>query len=72
MKNIVLLCSTVILNWQGAAVAKSDVYLCNSKGGKKYHYTKNCRGLSNCDHEIIRVSVEKAKNLGKELCGWED
>ncbi len=41
--------------------AESDVYLCESVGGKKYHYTKNCRGLSNCKHEIIKVSLKKLR-----------
>lgn len=51
---------------------QTSVYLCDSSGGKKYHYTKSCRGLSNCQHEIIKVSLEEAKRRGKTLCGWED
>ncbi|NLN32795.1 MAG: hypothetical protein GX159_04280 [Flavobacteriaceae bacterium] len=52
--------------------SQSSVYLCNSSNAKKYHYTKNCRGLSNCKHQIIKVSVQEAKKRGKTLCGWED
>ena len=56
---------------------KSDqdvmVYICDSKGAKKYHLVKNCRGLSNCKHDIIKVSLKTAVSKGKEdLCGWED
>lgn len=51
---------------------QTSVYLCNSSGGKKYHYTKNCRGLSHCKHEIIKVTLQEAKKRGKTLCGWED
>lgn len=72
MKKPLLLFLTIILNWQGTVVTKTDVYLCNSTGGKKYHYSKTCRGLSNCKAEIIKVSIQKAKTSGKELCGWED
>ncbi|MGV4413826.1 DUF6804 family protein [Chryseobacterium sp. T1] len=49
----------------------SDVYLCDSSGGKKYHYTSRCRGLSNCQHKIVKVAIKKAKGMGKTLCGWE-
>ncbi|KQS92768.1 hypothetical protein [Chryseobacterium sp. Leaf394] len=72
MKNILLISFVAILNLNGTSVIKSDVYLCDSPGGKKYHYNKSCRGLSNCKHEIIKVSLKKAQNLGKTLCGFED
>jgi len=51
---------------------QDSVYLCDSSGGKKYHYSKDCRGLSNCKHKIIKVSLTEAKKRGKTLCGWED
>ncbi len=47
------------------------VFLCDSKGGKKYHLKEHCRGLSNCSHKIIKVTLEDAKKRGKTLCGWE-
>lgn len=50
----------------------NDVYLCNSKGGKKYHFKKECRGLSNCQAEIKKVTLAEAKSLGKTICGYED
>lgn len=50
----------------------SKVFICVSKGAKKYHYKENCRGLGNCKHEIKEVSITKAKDLGLTLCGWED
>ncbi|NII84264.1 MULTISPECIES: hypothetical protein [unclassified Pedobacter] len=49
----------------------TTVYICNSAGAKKYHYTSSCRGLSNCTYKIIKVDIEKAKKDGKTLCGWE-
>jgi len=52
--------------------ADTDVYLCDSKGGKKYHLAKNCRGLKNCKAEVIKVSLANAKSTGKTLCGYED
>ncbi|MBT2562538.1 hypothetical protein [Pedobacter sp. ISL-64] len=49
----------------------ATVYICNGPGAKKYHYTSNCRGLSNCTYKIIKEEIEKAKKDGKTLCGWE-
>ncbi len=48
------------------------VYVCMGKGSKKYHYRKDCRGLSNCSTKIYEVTLTKAKDLGRTLCGWED
>lgn len=50
----------------------NTVYLCMGKGSKKYHYRKNCRGLSNCSTKIHEVTLKKAKEMGRTLCGWED
>ena len=51
----------------------TSVYICDSEGAKKYHLNKNCRGLKNCNHKIIKVTIEEAKKKGKKtLCGWED
>lgn len=49
----------------------TTVYLCDSNTGKKYHLRADCRGLSNCSHRVIKVTLEEAKKRGKTLCGWE-
>lgn len=49
-----------------------DVYICDSKGAKRYHLDKDCRGLSNCKAEIKKVTLNDAKDSGKTLCGYED
>lgn len=49
-----------------------DVYICNSKGAKKYHLKEFCRGLSACKHEVIKVTLKEAQAKGLGLCGWED
>ncbi len=51
---------------------ESNVYICKSKTGKKYHYKENCRGLNSCNHKIEKVRLKEAKAAGKTLCGWED
>lgn len=69
MKPIVSLLFLLTIN---ANSYYSDVYICDSKGAKKYHLTKDCRGLSNCKHDIIKKSKADAQKLGLTLCGWED
>ncbi|ESU22824.1 hypothetical protein FEDK69T_17270 [Flavobacterium enshiense DK69] len=52
--------------------SSANVYICVSPNAKKYHYNENCRGLSNCKHEIKKVSKSEALDKGLGLCGWED
>lgn len=51
---------------------KQDVYVCNSKGATKYHYSETCRGLNACKHEVVKKSIKDARVMGLTLCGWED
>jgi len=44
-------------------------YICT--GAKKYHLNSNCRGLSSCQHKILKMSVAEAQRSGKTLCRWE-
>lgn len=52
-------------------VCSSDVtvYICTGPQSKKYHATKDCRGLNKCSDDIIPVSLAKAKNMGRGPCG---
>jgi hypothetical protein len=47
------------------------VYICDSSHAKKYHLSKNCKGLSTCQHIIRKITLEQAQKSGKTLCGWE-
>ena len=74
MKSIILLISILFLSssFIGFDTSK-EVYICLSEGATKYHYQKDCRGLNRCEHEIISVSLDEAKNkYERTLCGWED
>ena len=53
-------------------LTETNVYICKGKGSKRYHYTKSCRGLNNCSTKVHLVSLSKAKEMGRTLCGWED
>lgn len=46
----------------GSLYAKDSVYICYSSTSYAYHSSPNCRGLNRCTHEIIKVSLEDAKN----------
>lgn len=41
------------------------------ESGTKYHYSSNCRGLSNAN-SIVEMDLYAAQSQGYELCGWED
>lgn len=69
MKKLLLLAAFALLT---SFYSESDVYLCNTKGGKKYHFKKDCQGLRNCQGEIIKVTLTEAKEKGKTICGYED
>jgi len=39
--------------------------------GSKYHYSSNCRGLSNAN-SVQEMDLSEAQDAGYDLCGWED
>ncbi|MCX2681763.1 hypothetical protein OOZ15_17550 [Galbibacter sp. EGI 63066] len=75
MKNF-LIASLLIVSLTSGNIPEvsvvTDVYICNSANGKKYHYKKTCRGLNACKAKIKKLSLKDAKKRGKTLCGWED
>ena len=50
--------------------ATGTVYICTGPQSKRYHKTPKCRGLDSCSKEIIAVSVDKARKMGRTPCGW--
>lgn len=71
MKTLTLFLLALSLNVSSNQTTK-EVYFCDSKGGKKYHFTKDCIGLSNCKHKIEKIKLTDDKNRGLTLCGFED
>lgn len=47
------------------------VYICRGSKGKKYHLQAHCRGLSNCQHKVVKMKLSDAQGKGYTLCGWE-
>lgn len=42
-----------------------------SNYGRKYHFSRNCRGLRPAKSRIIRITQKQAINRGYTLCKWE-
>ncbi len=58
-----------LLFFVGSFMAPADsVYYCDSTGGKRFHQSKQCRGLQKCTHEIKSTSTSGAKSLGLTQC----
>lgn len=74
MKTSIVLIFMIILpiTFGFETLTNDTVYICKGPYSKKYHYDKNCRGLSNCSTEIYIVSRKESQNSGRTLCGWED
>ncbi|MFK6999718.1 hypothetical protein [Flavobacterium oreochromis] len=70
MKRVIYVSIFVLLT--GFSKKETNVFICGSKGAKKYHYGEDCRGLNACKHEIIKISLREANEYGLTLCGWED
>jgi hypothetical protein len=62
----------ILLFFSSSNFVEKEVYICGTKGSSRYHYTKECRGMNNCKHEINKVKLSEAKNFGLTLCKWED
>ncbi len=68
MKRFLPLLLLFVLN---GCTSSTNVYVCDSQNARKYHLKADCRGLSNCSHRIVKVTLEEAKESGKTLCNWE-
>ena len=66
---LIVLCGIPVLS---SFNINSTVYICGPNGAARYHFTKGCRGLSNCKQGIYSAPLSKAQEMGLTLCGWED
>ncbi len=44
------------------------VYICTGKSAKRYHKTKDCKGLNKCKGEIKKVTLAYAESIDKTPC----
>jgi len=68
MKTSVLLLGLLL---SGYAQGDSVVYICDSGHAKRYHLRDDCRGLHNCTHHIVKISLGEAKRSGRTLCDFD-
>ena len=52
------------------AQAEQSVYICTGPQSKRFHKTSHCRGLNSCSGEVLKVSISKAKSMGRTPCKW--
>jgi hypothetical protein len=50
----------------------SKVYICDSENAVAYHYKRDCRGLKQCKHDVLKVTKEEALERKLKRCGWEN
>jgi hypothetical protein len=48
--------------------ADNIVYICTGSSSKRYHKTDDCRGLNNCKGTIVKISQQKAREMGRTAC----
>lgn len=48
------------------------VFICKGPYSKRYHYSSRCRGLSNCSTDTYKVTLNRARQMRRTLCGYED
>jgi len=61
----------ILLLFNSPRCTTTMVYVCNSPNATRYHYKADCRGLSNCQHRVIAMTLEDAQKSNKTLCKWE-
>ncbi|NER14540.1 hypothetical protein GWK08_13885 [Leptobacterium flavescens] len=71
MKKLIFL-MVILVSFSFGTPEDPEVYICASKNSKRYHFRKDCRGLSRCKAKIVKMPLSKAKKIGRTLCGYED
>lgn len=49
--------------------SSKSVYICTGPQSHRYHKTSSCPGLSRCSCDVEKVTLEKAKAMGRTECG---
>lgn len=50
------------------STADSSVYICTGPYATKYHSTPECKGLNRCSGDVVKMSMDKAKESGYTAC----
>lgn len=70
MKKLLLV--LVVFSFLSFKNSEKNVFICDSGGAKRYHYTETCRGLQACKHTLIKSTESKALASGLTLYKWEE
>lgn len=47
------------------------VFICLGGTAYAYHYTRSCKGLAQCRHQIVQVTKDEAvQKYGRKACGY--
>ena len=71
MKKVIILLLSISMLVAFQKVEEKKVYICTSVASTKYHFKKNCKGLSHCKVTIKESTEKKALKYGRTLCKWE-
>ena len=61
--------SNSLLDSDNNSAGMETVYICTGHSATRYHRTKSCSGLGNCNASIEEVSKSEAENKGRTQCG---
>lgn len=67
MKKLILFSSLFFL-LSASTFQTTTVYVCTGKYATKYHFSKSCRGLTNCKGAINQTTLDNAGKLGYSVC----
>lgn len=66
MKTVIL--SLLLLASSAYEGNSTYVYICTGPKAEVYHSTPKCSGLNRCSDEVVKVSLSKAKKMGRRAC----
>ncbi len=62
-------CVMAVLCLQASCSSNNTVMICVSPTAHKYHSTR-CKGVKACTHQIKKLTIKEAEELGKTPCGY--
>lgn len=65
---LILLAGNVATDTTNNQANETYVYICTGPKSEKYHSSKDCRGLNRCSATIEKITLTKAKELGRGPC----
>lgn len=72
MKQLIILTMMALMPIGTKSIHKHQteqtVYICTGSSSKRYHATKQCRGLNSCSGTIKLVTVKEAIDMGRTAC----